>query len=104
MTIGIVVDDTVHFLSKYGRAREELDAAPEAAARYALQTAGRSMFTTTVVLVFGFLVFLLSSFVPTADVGMFAALIIALALIADFLLLPPLLMLADRDAAASESG
>ena len=104
ITIGIVVDDTVHFLSKYGRAREELNAAPDAAARYALQTAGRSMFTTTVVLVFGFLVFLLSSFVPSADVGMFAALIIALALIADFLLLPPLLMLADRNTAASESG
>ena len=103
MTIGIVVDDTVHFLSKYVRAREELGAAPDDAVRYALQTAGRSMFTTTVVLVFGFLVFLLSPFVPTADVGLFAALIITLAIVADFLLLPPLLMLGDRNAGTAET-
>ena len=96
MTIGIVVDDTVHFLSKYRRARRERGCAPDDAVRYAFQTAGRAMVTTTTALVAGFLILLLSDFIPTAEVGMLTAAIIAFALIADFLLLPPLLMAVDR--------
>ena len=96
MTIGIVVDDTVHFLSKYRRARREDGYAPDDAVRYAFRTVGRAMVTTTVVLVAGFLVLLLSVFVPTAEVGLLTALIIAFALVADCVLLPPLLMALDR--------
>ena len=101
MTIGIVVDDTVHFLGKYRRARREHGHSPEDAVRYAFQTAGRAMVTTTVVLVAGFLILLLSDFIPTAEVGLLTAFIIAFALIADFLLLPPLLMALDRRAAST---
>ena len=54
------------------------------------------MVTTTVVLVAGFLVLLLSVFVPTAEVGLLTALIVAFALVADCVLLPPLLMALDR--------
>ena len=57
MTIGIVVDDTVHFLAKYRRARREYGRDPEQAVHYAFETAGRALFTTTVVLVAGFLIF-----------------------------------------------
>ena len=96
MTIGIVVDDTVHFLSKYRRARREDGHAPDDAVRYAFRTVGRAMVTATVVLVAGFLVLLLSVFVPTAEVGLLTALIIAFALVADCVLLPPLLMALDR--------
>ncbi len=96
MTIGIVVDDTVHFLSKYRRGRLELGYAPEDAVRYAFQTAGRALFTTTAVLVAGFLIIVLSPFIPTAQVGLLTALIIGFALAADFLLLPPLLLAVDR--------
>ena len=96
MTIGIVVDDTVHFLSKYRRARREHGYAPEDAVRYAFQTVGRAVFTTTAVLVAGFLILLASPFIPTAQVGLLTALIIAVALAADFLLLPPLLLAVDR--------
>ena len=96
MTIGIVVDDSVHFLSKYRRARLEQGCDPAQAVRHSLTTAGRAIFTTTLVLVAGFLVFTLSPFLPTAGVGMLASLIIALALTADFLFLPPILMALDR--------
>ena len=96
MTIGIVVDDTVHFLSKYRRARRELGYDSTDAVRYAFQTVGRAVFTTTAVLVAGFLILLASPFIPTAQVGLLTALIIAFALAADFLLLPPLLMALDR--------
>ena len=96
MTIGIVVDDTVHFLSKYRRARREYGRDPEEAVRYAFDTAGRALLTTTVVLVAGFLIFAFSPFVPTAQVGVLTAMIIGFALIADLTLLPALLTTADR--------
>lgn len=96
MTIGIVVDDTVHFLGKYLRARRELSLDPESAIRYAFDTAGRALLTTTLVLVAGFLIFVCSPFVPTAQVGILTALIIGFALIADLTLLPALLMWVDR--------
>ncbi len=96
MTVGIVVDDTVHFLSKYRRARYEYGQSPEEAVHYAFYTAGHALFTTTVVLVAGFLIFAFSPFVPTAQVGFLTALIVASALIADLTLLPALLTIVDR--------
>ena len=96
MTIGIVVDDTVHFLSKYLRARREYGNTPDDAVRYAFRTAGPALFTTTVVLVAGFLILLFSPLIPTAQVGLLTAMIIAFALLADLLFLPPLVMAVDR--------
>ena len=101
MTIGIVVDDTVHFLSKYRRARRELGHSSEEAVRYAFQAAGRALVTTTAVLVAGFLILLLSPFIPTAQVGLLTAMIIGFALVADLLLLPALLLAIDRGDPAS---
>ncbi len=99
MTVGIVVDDTVHFLSKYRRARLEQGADPETAVHYAFDTAGPAMFTTTVVLAAGFLILVFSPFVPTAQVGILTAMIIAFALVADLSLLPALLTKLDRRSA-----
>ena len=99
MTIGIVVDDTVHFLSKYRRARREYGQGPDEAVHYAFDTAGHALFTTTVVLVAGFLIFAFSPFVPTAQVGVLTAMIIAFALVADLTLLPALLKVVDRSPA-----
>ncbi len=92
MTLGIVVDDTVHFLSKYLRARREKGLNPEDAVRYAFTNVGYALVTTSVVLISGFLVLALSSFYLNAGMGMLTALVILFALMADFLLLPPLLM------------
>ena len=97
MTLGIVVDDTVHFLSKYRRARRELGCASADAVRVAFRTVGRALLTTSLVLVAGFVVVSLSSFELNAGMGKLTALVIALALVADFFLLPPLLMKVDAD-------
>ncbi len=97
MTVGIVVDDTVHFLSKYRRARREYGQDTEEAVHHAFDTAGRALFTTTVVLVAGFMIFVFSPFVPTAQVGVLTAMIIGFAFIADLTLLPALLTVVDRD-------
>ncbi len=96
MTLGIVVDDTVHFLSKYLRARREkgLDAAD--ATRYAFRTVGLALVATSIVLALGFMVLTQSAFTLNSDMGLMTATTIVFALIADFLLLPPLLMALDK--------
>ncbi len=104
MTVGIVVDDTVHFLSKYKRARREYGKTPEEAVHYAFDTAGRALLTTTLVLVAGFLIFVFSPFVPTAQVGVLTAMIIGFALVADLTLLPALLTAVDRHPAKPTAG
>ncbi len=96
MTLGIVVDDTVHFLSKYLRARRERGLDAQDAVRYAFHTVGKALLVTTLVLIAGFLVLTWSGFRVNADMGLLTALTIALALAADFLFLPPLLMRVDK--------
>jgi predicted RND superfamily exporter protein len=92
MTFGIVIDDTVHFLSKYLRARREKDLSAPDAVRYAFRTVGRALVVTTVTLVVGFSVLATSSFQMNSGMGLMTAVIITLALIMVFLMLPPLLM------------
>ncbi len=92
MTLGIVVDDTVHFLSKYQRARNEQGKSAEDAVRYAFSSVGVALWVTTFVLVAGFLVLASSDFGMNSTMGLFTALTIAIALIVDFLFLPALLM------------
>ncbi|VAX13568.1 Predicted exporter of the RND superfamily [hydrothermal vent metagenome] len=92
MTLGIVVDDTVHFLSKYLRARREKGMSSEDAVRYAFTHVGRAMITTSVVLVVGFIVLAFSSFKLNSGMGLLTAMVIVFALMADLFLLPPLLM------------
>lgn len=96
MTLGIVVDDTVHFLTKYLRARREKGFSAEQATLYAFTHVGQALVVTTVVLVAGFSILTLSTFKLNADMGLVTAITIAVALIIDFLLLPPLLMALDK--------
>jgi len=92
MTLGIVVDDTVHFLSKY-----QHNNTPEEAVRYAFSSVGVALWVTTFVLVAGFMVLASSDFGMNSTMGLFTALTIAIALIVDFLFLPALLMKVEGD-------
>ena len=96
MTLGIVVDDTVHFLSKYLRARREQGLDSTEAVRYAFSTVGMALWVTSLVLIAGFMVLTQSAFKLNADMGLLTAIIIGFALAADFLFLPPLLMRVDK--------
>ncbi len=96
VSLGIVVDDTVHFLSKYQRARTERNEAPTQAIAYAFKTVGAALIVNTVVLSIGFAVLAGSTFKLNADLGLMTALAIVFALILDFLFLPALLLLVDR--------
>ena len=92
---GIVVDDTIHFLSHYLRSRREGLDGPEAV-RGTFRTVGHAMLTTTAILCLGFLVFATSGFEVSWSLGLLVTTTLFFALLADFLLLPPLLLTLDR--------
>lgn len=100
-SLGIIVDATVHFLSKYQRARRTTGASAEQAVRYAFSTVGTALWVTTAVLIAGFAVLSLSTFEINASLGQLTALTLFMGIVADFLLLPTLLLLlagkGDRD-------
>ena len=102
MTLGIVVDDTIHLLAKYIRARKEMGKSPEDAIRYAFQTVGRAIIVTTVVLTIGFCVLMQSAFGLNANMGKMTAITIVVALVLDILLLPALLLAIDKMGTKSE--
>jgi len=92
MSLGIIVDDTVHFLTKYERARREQGMDAQDAVRYAFSTVGMALWVTSLVLIAGFLVLSQSAFQVNSGMGLLTAIVIVFALIADFLFLPPLLI------------
>ena len=96
ITMGIVVDDTVHFLSKYKYAKDHLQSNTEQAIRYAFKYVGTALWTTSIVLVAGFSLLMKSQAASNADLGFLTSAIIISALLLDFFLLPPLLLLLDK--------
>ncbi|NAS14236.1 efflux RND transporter permease subunit [Poritiphilus flavus] len=100
MTLGIIVDDTVHFMSKFLRARRELGYDARQAVVYAFETVGKALVTTTVVLLAGFAVLSTSSFALNSYMARITVIIITAALIIDFILLPSLLILISKKSEA----
>lgn len=96
ITMGIIVDDTVHFLSKYLRARREQGLSPADAVVSAFDTVGVALWITSVALIAGFLVLSFSGFKVNAEMGLLSAVTIAFALICDYFFLPAVLLRADR--------
>jgi predicted RND superfamily exporter protein len=102
LTMGIVVDDSVHFLTKYLRARRERGLNAPDAVRYAFASVGRALWVTSVVLIAGFVILSQSTFKQNSDLGLLSAVTIAFALVADFFLLPGILIALDRSAPATQ--
>ena len=96
IAFGISVDDTIHFLAKY---RQELIANEwkiRKSVYAALRETGVSMFYTSIVLFFGFLVFTVSSFGGTIALGGLVSVTLLLAMVSNLLLLPSLLLTFER--------
>ena len=104
MTLGIVVDDTVHFLSKYLRARREKGLNAEDAVRYAFNNVGLALLVTSVVLVVGFMIMAQSHFYLNSSMGLLTSVVITLALLIDLTLLPALLMKFSGSSLANKAG
>ncbi|NQV20334.1 MAG: MMPL family transporter, partial [Rhodospirillales bacterium] len=96
-TMGLVVDDTVHVLSIYNRARREHCFGTHDAIRFCYAHVGKALFVTTTVLVAGFGILGTSSFGVNSDQGQLTAIALTVALALDFLLLPSLLMYLDEE-------
>jgi len=97
ISLGILVDDTVHFISKYRRARLYKGLSKEESIFYAFDNVGSALVVTTCVLAIGFSVLATSDFNLNAMAGALTAITIVIALVFDFLILPPILMMLDRD-------
>tara|TARA_R110002073_G_scaffold57184_1_gene145536 strand:- start:6529 stop:8835 length:2307 start_codon:yes stop_codon:yes gene_type:complete len=96
LTLGIVVDDSTHFLVKYREARIQHNMSATEAVHRTLTTVGSALVSTSIVLAAGFLVLVHSDFAVNSTSGLLVALTIAVALVLDLLFLPALLMKIDR--------
>lgn len=102
IAFGISVDDTIHFLAKY---RQELQANHwkiRKSVYAALRETGVSMFYTSIVLFFGFIVFTTSSFGGTVALGALVSATLLFAMLSNLLLLPSLLLSLERNIANKE--
>ena len=103
MALGVIVDDTIHFLSKYLHARRSLNLSPEDAIVYSFRTVGTALLVTSIVLACGFMILSFSAFLPNSGMGQLTVLAIVAALFTDFFLLPPLLLMLDRNGRVVDS-
>ncbi|MFT5674351.1 MAG: putative RND superfamily exporter protein [Paraglaciecola sp.] len=96
MVMGILVDDSVHFLSKYQRARREYGLNSEQAVRYAFHHVGAAILVTSITLIAGFLILAQSTFALNQYMAQLTALAVFIALFTNVLLLPTLLITFDK--------
>jgi uncharacterized protein len=101
LAMGIIVDDTVHFMAKYNRVRGWLTA--REAVSHAFDSVGAALVANTAIVAAGFAVLGLSTFKVTATMGLLTALTVVCALAVDFLLLPALLIAFDRRPVRAEA-
>ena len=105
IAFGIVVDDTIHFMTKYVDARRGGNSSAESI-QFAFSTVGKALLSTTAVFALGLMVFSGSGMTNNQDLGYLVCITVVFALLADLLFLPPLLMFLDRylDFGKSENG
>ena len=94
--LGIAVDDTIHFLENYRKALSE-GKTPLDAVKTVFTFTAPALVTTTMVLVASFGTFILATFVPNINFGIFTAFILSLALLTDMFFLPALLIAIGKD-------
>jgi len=88
------VDDTIHFMTKYASARKS-GKLPSESVQSAFHFVGKALLATTVVFALGFMVFGASGMSTNQALGLLVGITVIIALLADFLFLPPLLMVLD---------
>jgi predicted RND superfamily exporter protein len=95
VAIGLAVDDTIHFMHNFRRYYEQ-SGDPKLAVFQTLQTAGRAMLVTTVVLSSGFFIFVFATMNNLINFGLLTAFTVLMALAADYLVAPALMMVVHR--------
>jgi hypothetical protein len=95
IAIGLAVDDTIHFMHNFRRYYEQ-SGDPKQAVYETLNTTGRAMLVTTIVLSIGFLIFVFATMNNLFAFGLLTAFTILMALAADYLVAPALMVLVNR--------
>jgi predicted RND superfamily exporter protein len=91
VAIGLVIDDTVHLISKFMQAYRHKSKSFHDSILYAFDVAGTAIFATTIILSAGFALLATSAFKPNTDMGLVTGIAILLAMFINFLVLPTLL-------------
>ena len=99
IAFGISVDDTIHFLAKYRQELQENKWQIKKSVYNSVRETGLSMFYTSIVLFFGFSVFIVSNFGGTVALGALVSGTLLLAMLSNLLLLPSLLLTLERSIA-----
>tara|TARA_Y100001934_G_scaffold156211_1_gene187058 strand:- start:3 stop:2420 length:2418 start_codon:yes stop_codon:yes gene_type:complete len=99
IAFGISVDDTIHFLAKYRQELQDNKWQIKKSVYNSIKETGISMFYTSVVLFFGFSVFIVSNFGGTVALGALVSATLLLAMLSNLLLLPSLLLSLERSIA-----
>ena len=94
--LGIAVDDTIHFIANFKIKKNKGMHAAEAL-KSTLEQTGKALFLTTVMLVIGFGMFVMGDFVPNQKFGLYCSIILTLALLADLVILPAILIASEKD-------
>ena len=92
-SLGIVVDDSVHFLTKYLRGRRDKNLSKEDSIRYAFAEVGEAIVFTSIIVGAGFALIAFSTFQINAQLGLLTAITVLVAMLFDFLVLPAILIL-----------
>ena len=90
IALGIAVDDTIHFLSRF-RSEFKLSNSHQKSTSVTILTTGRAIVSTTITLAMGFVVLIFSDFKPNSEFGILSTIILLVALISSLLLLPSLI-------------
>ena len=99
IAFGISVDDTIHFLAKYRQELQDNNWQIKKSVYNSVRETGLSMFYTSIVLFFGFSVFIVSNFGGTVALGALVSMTLLLAMLSNLLLLPSLLMSLEKSIA-----
>tara|TARA_Y100001935_G_scaffold109922_1_gene91242 strand:- start:520 stop:1884 length:1365 start_codon:yes stop_codon:yes gene_type:complete len=92
IALGIAVDDTIHFLSRF-RSEYLITRSHEKSTTTTILTTGRAIIGTSITLGMGFLVLIFSNFKPNFEFGILATIILIVALLSSLILLPALINL-----------
>jgi len=96
VALGIAADDTIHFISRFRKELKSSDSSTRDALRRTTFSVGNAIIFTSVINIAGFLILLISGFQPTREFGMLIALTLFFAFIGDIVLLPSVIVAADK--------
>lgn len=94
--LGIAVDDSIHFLFEYKKYKA-LDYSTKQTIEQIFTNTAPSLINTTIIIMIGFGIFYFANYIPNAKFGVMVAVILFVALLADLLLLPAILLITDKD-------